>query len=596
MNSLKISLPIFVYLLFNSLFFCTQEKKPTESARLNQWLSEKWERDLMESPELLTTLGRKERKSELNDISEEKALKDHEKREQDLKEIAAFDTSLLDKQSLLSWKLYKNRLEEDIALEEFRHYTYPVNHMGGIHQRLPAFIINKHSVENIDDAKAYVSRLNAFKMKFEQEIDNLKIREKKGVIAPRFAFPLVYGSCHNVIGDTSHPDSNVLIKDFRKKIEHLTLEDTVRQLLLQDAKDALSQNVIPAYQSLISYLKEVEPAADDTVGIWQYKNGDQAYQARLKRSTTTDLTAEEIFQLGLVEVERIHGEMKKIMGQVNFKGDLQKFFKFMLVDEQFYYKDTKLEKEQMIQDFTSIVTAMYAKLPEWFATLPKATMIVKAVEPYREKAAGVAFYDRAAPDGSRPGMFYANTYKVKDMPKYEMEALAFHEGIPGHHLQIAIAQELKGIPEFRKYWWYTAYGEGWALYTEYLGKEMGFYTDPYSDFGRLSMELWRACRLVVDAGIHYKRWTKEKAIQYLVDNTPSSESACTKAIERYIIWPSQATAYKVGMIEILKIRENARKVLGEKFDIRTFHDIFLQSGCVPLSIFEERINEWISGI
>ncbi len=595
MNLLKSTLLILSCCLFCNIFFCAQEKKITESIRLEKWFAEKWERDIIEAPEFLTILGRKERMGELDDISEEKALKDLEKARLDIKEFVIFDTSLLDKQSLLSWKLYKNRLEERLKSEEFRHYNYPVNQMGGVHQSLPSFMINKHSIENVEEAKAYISRLKAFTKKFEQEIDNLKIREKKGIIAPRFVFPLVLGSCKNVIGDTTQPDLNILIVDFRKKIESLKLDESEQNTLLMSAKEAIVQNVIPAYQSLIKYMTELEPKATDTVGIWQYKNGDQAYQVKLEKTTTTTLTAEEIFQIGLVEVDRIHGEMKEIMKQVQYKGDLKKFFTFMLEDEQFYYKNTKVEKEQMIRDFKTIVDSMYTRLTSMFTILPKAEMIVKAVEPYREKAAGVAFYNRGTPDGSKPGTFYANTYKVKDMPKFEMEALAFHEGIPGHHMQISIAQELENIPEFRKYVWYTAYGEGWALYTEYLGKEMGFYKDPYSDFGRLSMELWRACRLVVDAGIHYKKWSKEKAVQYLVDNTPSSIDACTKAIERYIIIPSQATAYKIGMIEILKIREDARKNMGDRFDIRTFHNIVLQSGCVPLSILKERVEEWVKG-
>lgn len=592
----KKSTPLLLTFCFCCCFlYCAQEKKIPESVRLDTWFTQKWERDIMERPEFLTTLGRNERKGELDDISEEKALKDLKRAQQDLKELIAFDTSLLDKQSLLSWKLYKNRLEERLELEEFRHYSYPINQMGGVHQSLPSFMLNRHTVESIDDAHAYISRLNSFSKKFEQEIDNLKLRESKGIIAPRFVFPLVLGSCLNVIRDTTQPDSNILIVDFRKKVESLKLSNLQKDTLLNAAKEALIGNVIPAYQSMIKYMKGLEPLATDTVGIWQYDNGDRAYQKKLERTTTSKLTAEEIFQLGLVEVDRIHEEMKEIKKKVKFDGTLKEFLTFMLEDEQFYYKNTTAEKEQMIRDFSAIVDSMYTRIPSMFSTMPKAKMVVKAVEPYREKAAGVAFYNRGTPDGSRLGTFYANTYKVRDMPKFEMEALAFHEGIPGHHMQIAIAQELKDIPEFRKYVWYTAYGEGWALYTEYLGKEMGFYTDPYSDFGRLSMELWRACRLVVDVGIHFKRWSKEKAVQYLVDNTPSSVDACTKAIERYIVIPSQATAYKIGMNEILRIREKARKKMGNKFDIKKFHDIFLQSGCVPLSIFEERIEEWVKG-
>jgi uncharacterized protein (DUF885 family) len=248
----------------------------------------------------------------------------------------------------------------------------------------------------------------------------------------------------------------------------------------------------------------------------------------------------------------------------------------------------------MLAGYQAIVDSMEAHLDEVFYTKPKARMEVKAVEEWREKSAGKAFYQRGTPDGTRKGTFYANLYKMADMPTYEMEALAYHEGIPGHHMQGSIAQELTDLPEFRKYSGYTSYSEGWGLYCELLPKEMGFYKDPYSDFGRLAMELWRACRLVVDAGIHQKRWTREEAIAFLMENTPNSENSCTKAIERYIVMPGQATAYKVGMLHILKMREKAKTALGDKFDIRKFHDIFLRSGGVPLEIFEEQIDEWIA--
>lgn len=577
-----------------ALLYCTPGRKISETDRLNQWFAQKWERDLMDSPEFLTAIGRKERMSELDDDSEEKALQRLEEKKKDLREIVFFDTSLLDKQAKLSLVLYKNRLEETVGLEEFRHYNYPESQMGGVHQDLPSFMINMHAIKNEQDAHAYISRLYAFSKKFQQVIDNLKIREEKGIIAPRFVFPLVVESCRNVLGDTAKLDSNLLIKDFRKKTDSLNLDNMQKNALIQEAKFALKTHVIPAYFSLIDFCGELEKKADDTVGIWKLRNGDSAYKALLKHTTTTDLSPEEIFNIGMTEVNRIHNEIRKIMTQVAFKGSLQEFFKFMAVDEQFYYKDSRQEKEMLVTDYQTILDSMYGKLPEMFVAIPKARLIVRTVEPYREMGAPEAFYEMPAPDGSRPGMFYVNTFKIRDNPKYEMEALAFHEGIPGHHLQISLSQELKNVPEFRKYLWYTAYGEGWALYAESLGKEMGFYKDPYSDFGRLSMELWRACRLVVDAGIHYKRWTREQATQYLVDNTPSSQTACLKAIDRYIVWPGQATAYTIGMKEILRLRGKAQKELGEKFDIRTFHDIVLQTGCVPLSLLAERVNDWIN--
>tara|TARA_B110000908_G_scaffold46602_1_gene56822 strand:- start:135 stop:1334 length:1200 start_codon:yes stop_codon:yes gene_type:complete len=386
---------------------------------------------------------------------------------------------------------------------------------------------------------------------------------------------------------------NIFIKDLDTKMKKAGLNENDQVGVMIAAMDAVFGKVNPAYKKLIDYLTLLETKSKTDDGVWKFPEGDAFYQYRLEKMTTTSLTGDEIFSTGKDEVARIHGEMQDIMDQVGFEGSLQDFFKFMKVDKQFYYPDSEAGKTTMLAGYQQIVDDMEARLDEVFHTKPKAKMKVKAVEGWREKSAGKAFYEEGSPDGSRKGTFFANLYKMADMPKYEMEALAFHEGIPGHHMQTTIAQELKGLPEFRKRLWYTAYGEGWGLYCEYLPKEMGFYEDPYSDFGRLAMELWRACRLVVDVGIHQNKWTREEAIAYLMENTPNSQNSCTKAIERYIVMPGQATGYKIGMIHILKMRKKAELALGDKYDIRTFHDIFLKTGCVPLYIFEERIDAWI---
>jgi len=308
------------------------------------------------------------------------------------------------------------------------------------------------------------------------------------------------------------------------------------------------------------------------------------------------MTADEIHQLGLAEVERIHNEMRAIMKKVNFNGTLQEFFAFMRDDPQFYYPNTAEGKAAYLADATKLIDNMRSRLDEVFKVKPKAAMIVKQVEAFREKSAGKAFYEQPAPDGSRPGSYYANLYDMKAMPKYQMEALAYHEGIPGHHMQIAISQELKDIPKFRKFGGYTAYIEGWGLYSESFPKEMGLYADPYSDFGRLAMELWRACRLVVDTGIHAKKWTREQGIAYYVDNTPNAKSDAKKMVERHIVMPSQATAYKVGMIKLLELRHKAEKQLGDKFDIRDFHTLVLANGALPLDVLEEQVDQWIASV
>ena len=327
--------------------------------------------------------------------------------------------------------------------------------------------------------------------------------------------------------------------------------------------------------------------------MWRLPKGAAYYSHLLRNYTTTKLSAEDIHQLGLSNVARIHGEMKAIMQQVKFQGDLQAFFAFMREDPQFYFPETPEGKAAYLAEAKSLIDTIEQRLPEYFGILPKAELNIKAVEAFREKSAGKAFYQAPSADGSRPGIYYANLYKMADMPKYQMAALAYHEGIPGHHMQRAITVELQDIPKFQRYVSFTAFTEGWGLYTEYLPKEMGFYQNPYADFGRLAMELWRACRLVVDTGIHAKKWSREQAIQYLQDNTPNPAGDTIKAIERYIVYPGQATAYLIGKIKILELRENAKAQLGDKFDIRSFHDEVLRYGPVPLSLLEENIQRWV---
>jgi uncharacterized protein (DUF885 family) len=586
-----------------SIFLCScgDDKTLPETAkidnqeieRLNDWFATVFERDIMDSPEFLSDLGRKDRQSELDDISEAHSLNQLEQHKKDLEKLLTFDVAKLDEQTTLSYRLFKRNLERSIKYDRYRYYSYPVNQMHGMQSGFPSFMLNKHNIENKADGLAYVGRLTAAQTKFNQLLENLKIREEKGIIPPKFVFNHLYNDCNNIIGSPDKLSENLFLKDITSKLSKIEISEADKEDILQKANKAILENVIPSYQKLITYLKELELKATTDDGVWKFADGENFYNYRLEEITTTELTGDEIFTKGMEEVERIHKEMEGIMKAVKFEGSLQDFFKFMKEDQQFYYPDSEEGKAEMLLGYQAIVDNMEAKLDEVFYTKPKARMEVKAVEAWREQSAGKAFYQSGTPDGSRKGAFYANLYKMADMPKFEMEALAYHEGIPGHHMQISIAQELTDLPEFRKYSHYTAYVEGWGLYCELLPKEMGFYQDPYSDFGRLAMEIWRACRLVVDVGIHQKKWSREKAIQFLVDNTPASENGCTKAIERYIVMPGQATAYKVGMLHILKMRAKAKEALGDQFDIRKFHDIFLRSGGVPLEIYEEQIDAWI---
>jgi uncharacterized protein (DUF885 family) len=327
--------------------------------------------------------------------------------------------------------------------------------------------------------------------------------------------------------------------------------------------------------------------------VWKLPRGEAYYDARLKHYTTTDLTADEIHNIGLREVARIQTEMQAIMDRVEFDGTLKEFFTFLRTDPQFTYPNTDEGREAYMRDATAIIDDMKSRLDTLFITKPKADMVVKRVEPFREDTAFGAFYNSPALDGSRPGTYYVNLKDVAEQPKYLQQALAYHEGLPGHHMQIAIAQELEGLPKFRTLGGHTAYIEGWGLYAESVPAELGLYSDPYSDFGRLSMEIFRAARLVVDTGIHSKKWSREKAVQYYLDNIPNPEGDVRAEIDRYIVWPGQATAYMIGKLKIEELRAMAETELGETFNIAEFHDVILANGSVPLAVLEQLVQEWV---
>jgi uncharacterized protein (DUF885 family) len=378
--------------------------------------------------------------------------------------------------------------------------------------------------------------------------------------------------------------------DAQAKINSLSTDEATKTRLKAEARAALLAHVKPAYENLIAAMTRQQAAARSTDGVWALPEGGAYYAERLANQTTTNLTADEIHTIGLDNVARLHGEMGAIMRQVGFTGTRDAFFEKLETDPQFFIADTPEGKAGYIAQATAMIDAMRAKIPTAFNLIPKAPMVVRAVEPFREKSAGLAFYQRPSPDGSRPGIYYINTSNVKAIPTYQMEALAYHEGIPGHHMQIAIAQELQGIPKFRRFGGFTAYSEGWGLYTEKLGKDMGFYTDPYSDFGRLTLELRRAIRLVVDTGLHHKRWTRQEAINYILANQPGDEASAQRDIDRYLVMPGQATAYLIGQIEILRLREAARTRLGSGFTLAKFHDVVLGNGSVPLDVLGELVR------
>ena len=568
----------------------------SEIDKANAFFEDTFNRDVMSSPVYQTYMGIKKDYDKWDDNSEEKALKDLAQTKADLVTLNSIDRAQLDAATQVSYDLKKQDLEASIADFKWRYHNYPVNQMFGTHSMVPAFLINQHQISNVKEANDYIARLNGVPGVFDQLITGLEIRADKNIIAPKFVFPHVIDSSKNIIKGApfEQGEDSTLLADFKRKVNALEIDQAEKDALISKATDALETAVKPAYSKLINYIAQLEKRADDRDGAWKFPDGEAFYNNALKRTTTTDLTAKEIHAIGLAEVSRIHDEMRAIKDKVGFEGDLNAFMQFMKTDKQFYLANTEAGKAQYLSEAKGLIDNMKTRLDELFIVKPKADMIVKRVEAFREKAAGKAFYQQPAPDGSRPGIYYANLYDMEAMPTYQMEALAYHEGIPGHHMQIAISQELEGVPKFRKFGGYTAYIEGWGLYSELLPKEMGLYEDPYSDFGRLAMELWRACRLVVDTGIHAMKWTRQEGIDYYVNNTPNATSDGVKMVERHIVMPSQATAYKVGMLKILELREAAKEQLGDKFDIRQFHDVVLKNGPVPLNALENFVDEWVA--
>lgn len=570
-----------------------------ESAKANAFFDRVFDATVDRDPVQQSILGIRKDYGKWTDINDAHAKKELEFVKNDLDSLhKLINKDALDEQAKISYRLFEEQCNQTIDNFKWRFYSYPITQMGGPHVDIPTFLINVHLVKDKSDAEAYISRLNGIDPLFDQLLENLKTCEAGNIIPPKFVFPYVLNDCKSMISGQPFDKSgtiNPLLEDITKKVNDLKdADDATKKDLIARATSAMVTSVKPAYEKLIAYWTALEKKATTDDGAWKFPDGDAYYDAALKMTTTTDMTADQIHELGLKEVERIHNEMKKIMKKVHFKNDnLHDFFEFMRTDKQFYYPNTPEGKEAYRVKAVKIIDDMKKELDKLFLTRPKADIVVMPVEAFREKSAGGAFYEEPATDGSRPGRYYINLYNMADQATYQMEALAYHEGIPGHHMQIAIAQELKGIPKFRMHGGNTAYVEGWGLYSEKLPKEIGFYQDPYSDFGRLAMELFRAARLVVDTGIHRKHWTREQALAYFKENTPNPEGDNKKEIERYIVWPSQATGYKIGMNKILELRESAKQKLGNKFDLREFHDVVLTSGSVPMNILEEMVNSWV---
>ncbi|UTA49093.1 DUF885 domain-containing protein [Simiduia sp. 21SJ11W-1] len=571
---------------------------------LNAFFQAQFEAQLARSPQAKTYLGMRddlEAYGQWDDPSH--AARDEEVAltKASLAEMRSrFANADLPEAARVSYKFAEFVAENSLRQAAFEDQNYVFTQFFGPHSDMSTLLIGYHSVNTVAEAEAYISRLNSYGEVLNTHIDHAQARAKAGVMPPAFAYPVVIETSRGLItgapfeSDASTVGNSPLWADFVAKVDALDASKAKKEALKARAKQALIGSVKPAYDRLISVMQGQAKQVGEGDGVWKLPRGKAYYQAQLANYTTRDdLTAEDIHSLGLLEVARIHGEMREIMAKVKFNGSLQAFFKHLRESDEFYYTNNDAGRARYLREATAYIDAMMARAPEYFGTLPKADLEVRAVEPYRIETATGAFYEPGSLDGTRPGAYYVNLSNMRELPVYQMETLAYHEGAPGHHFQGSIAQELNNVPMFQKLTWYSAYGEGWALYAEKMGKDMGAFTDPYQDFGRLSYEVFRAARLVVDTGIHAKRWTESEARKYMLANTPMTEGDIENEVRRYIVWPGQAVSYKVGMLTILELRQKAMDALGDKFDYREFHDAVLTSGSLPLSLLAEQVDAYI---
>jgi uncharacterized protein (DUF885 family) len=569
----------------------------SEDRRLMGFLDRAFDESAAASPEALTSLGIKQRYGELDDYSDADRVRQRELGETQLKQMKAqFEFDRLSPAGQLSYRLFENNVETGRRNFEWRWHQFLFSTNGSPAGQIPVFLINQHRLDSVADAEAYVSRLREVERVMNEVAAMVRQQAQMGVVPPQFVFAPVRADAQKVMTGapfTAGADSS-LLADFRKKVGALNASPEAKAKLVADARAALTGPFRRGYGTFFGVLGEVEPKATSNAGAWRLPRGEQFYANQLRFFTTTDMTAGQIHSLGLSEVKRIQAEMEVIKRRVGFNGSLQQFFAHIKNGQQFKYPNTDAGRQNYLADANAFIAQVMAKAPQYFRVLPKAPLEVRAVEKFREATASVAFYNQPTPDGSRPGIYYVNLADMNQVLKPQIESISYHEGAPGHHFQIARSIELTGLPKFRRFGFYGAYVEGWGLYAERLGREMGFFQDPYSEFGHLSLELWRAVRLVTDTGLHSKRWTREQAIRYFQENSLLSERDIVKEVERYINNPGQATSYKIGQLKIVELRRRAEQALGPRFDIRDFHEVVLGNGSLPLDILDEQVSSYIA--
>ena len=582
------------------------EQVQAESKRLNAWFDEQYAQWMRFSPLMLSFQGSKELNDQLDDVSEAGMDARLAWLENSVKAMeAGFDYRLLDAETQTSWELWKRQYENERDGKAFRQNQYVFDQMNGMQSTLPMLLMNFHSVDSEADYQAYIARLNAMPRFFDQLLDHAQKAQAAGTLPPRFALEAVSAQSRALIAGApfSSGADSALWADLQRKADALVDKEKITaeraSELKAQARSALLDSVQPAYGRIIAWADGAHEQAlvnPSGVGTTQAANNGAAYyRHQLKQNTTTELTAEQIHEIGLADVARLRGEMEAIQKTIGVEGDLQAFFAHVANNPALQYPNTDEGRAAYMADTNAAIDNIRKLLPDYFGLLPKAPLEVRRVEAFREQPGAAQHYYPGTADGSRPGIYYMHMSDMSAMPKTELEVIAYHEALPGHHMQLSIAQELTGLPKFRTQLMLSAYAEGWGLYSERLAKEMpGTYQDPYSDYGRLVSEMWRAIRLVVDTGLHAKGWTEEQAVAYFAENSSIPKAAMESEVRRYLIMPGQATSYKIGMNKMLELRAKAENALGDKFDIRGFHDTILGGGALPLDLLEKRVDGWIA--
>ena len=570
---------------------------------IDHYLGKEVVMEMLDSPEMLTYLGILDRfnfitnhQSKLSDEGLEELEEGLEEMRQAKKILERYDDSQLGQQQSITKKIALFDLNNNIKQQEqFPFHNFPLNQIGGIHLNMIQFMTDIHPIRSGSEAAAYIDRLDMLDEVFESQMEILNAQKEAGIFPPRFVFDHVIRQLNEFLEGSK--GSNPIRDVFQRKISEVDLSEETQAELMSDLDSAMQTSVKPGFNLLLGFMMETLPMANPNDGAWSLPNGDEFYALRLKAQTTTDYTAEEIHNIGLSEVDRISKRMQAILSELNYGDDLNvgEMMNKLNEDPQFLYADTPDRKSIVVSDYNDIVEETWLAAADSFHKMPESTVEVRAVPEYSEQNEAGGYYMSPALDGSRPGVFYANLYDIKQTPTYSMRALAFHEAIPGHHLQNALNMENEELTLFRRFGYYTsAFGEGWALYSERLSLELGMAKSLYDELGVLQSELFRAVRLVVDTGLHYKRWTREEAMDYMKITTGMSDAEVVAEIERYIVWPGQACSYKVGMLKILELREKAQTEMGDDFNIRDFHSAVLDNGEPPLFIVEELVNKMIN--